>query len=404
MEKISFRVRNMKESATLKMTQAAREKKNKGIEVISLSIGEPDFDTPDYIKDAAISATKEVGMDAPTHYPPVGGYDSLRDAICKKLKDDNNLDYKRENIIVSAGAKHSLMNVVLSIVDQGDEVIIPAPYWVSYRDMVEFAEGIAVEIPCGLEQDFKVTPQQIREKITKYTRAIMLNSPSNPSGKFYTKKELSAIADMLAEYPNIIIISDEIYEHINFTDEKYQSIAQFDKVKDRVVIINGVSKGYAMTGWRVGYIAAPKYIVNAVQKLQGQFTSGVCGIAQRAAEAALKGGLESINKMTEIFKQRRNLVYTLLRDIPGLKTNLPDGAFYFFPDVSNFLGKSYNGYIINDTDELALSILNNADVAVVGGVSFGMPNYIRLSYATSENNLKEAMKKLKKYFSEMEEV
>ena len=392
----------MNESATLKMTQIAREKKEKGVDVISLSIGEPDFDTPEYIKNAAIDAINQTGMSAPTHYPPVPGYDSLRDAICRKLKQDNNLIYERKNIVVSAGAKHSLMNVILSIVDRGDEVIIPTPYWVSYRDMVEFAEGVAVEIPCGIKDDFKVTPEKIKEKITQYTRAIMLNSPSNPSGKLYTQKELKAIADVLANYPDIIILSDEIYEHINFTNEQCQSIAQFDNIKDRVVIINGVSKGYAMTGWRIGYIAAPKYIADAVIKLQGQCTSGICGISQKAAEAALNGGLDSIKKMTEIFKQRRDLVYILLKDIPGLKTNLPDGAFYFFPDVSEFIGKSYNGNIINDSDEMALSILQYADVATVGGISFGLPQCLRLSYAASEKDLKEAMRRLKKYFSEFD--
>ncbi|MDR2835740.1 MAG: pyridoxal phosphate-dependent aminotransferase [Bacteroidales bacterium] len=398
MEKVSFRIRKMQESATLKMTQISRELKNKGIDIISLSIGEPDFNTPDFVKEAAIEAINN----NITKYPPVAGYESLQIAICKKLKEENNLSFDPKQIVVSTGAKHSLMNVILSIVDRGDEVIIPAPYWVSYSEMVEFAEGTPVFVNCSSEQNFKITPQQLKEAITPYTRAFLLNSPSNPTGMLYTKNELKALTDILENYPNITIISDEIYEYINFIG-KHESIAQFENIKDRVVVINGVSKGYAMTGWRIGYMAGPLYIAKAVTKLQGQFTSGACSIAQKTAEAALLGSENEkkiISKMTNTFKNRRDLVYSLL-DIPGLNTKRPDGAFYFFPDISNFLGKSYHGTIINNSDELAMSLLLNEHVATVGGDAFGAPNCLRLSYATDEQSLKTALKRMRKYFSEI---
>lgn len=397
LEKISYRIRKMQESATLMMTQMSRKMEENGEQVIKLSIGEPDFDTPEFAKQGGINAI----LANETHYPPVAGYNSLKDAIIKKLKIENNLEYNRGNIVVSTGAKHSLMNVIISIINPGDEVIIPAPYWVSYRDMVEFCDGVAVEIECKIENNFKVKVEEIKEKITKNTRAIMLNSPSNPTGSIYSQSELKAIAELLEDYPQITIISDEIYEHINFIG-KHESIAQFDSVRDRVVIINGVSKGYAMTGWRIGYIAAPIYIAKAVEKLQGQFTSGACSIAQKAAEAALNGDKTIVKEMTAVFKSRRDLVKTLLNDIPNLKTNTPDGAFYFFCDVSYFIGKKYKGEIIKNSDDLAMKLLYNEKVSTVGGLSFGSPSCLRISYATKDSLLKEALKRMKQFFSEVE--
>ncbi len=397
LEKLSYRVRKMKASATLMMTQMSRKMEENGEQVIKLSIGEPDFNTPEYAKQGGIDAINA----NETHYPPVAGYTSLKDAIINKFKEENNLEYKRENIVVSTGAKHSLMNVILSIINPGDEVIIPAPYWVSYSDMVEFCDGVPVVIECKIDNNFKVKPEEIKEKITKNTRAIMINSPSNPTGSIYSKSELKAIADVLAEYPQITIISDEIYEHINFIG-KHESIAQFESVRDRVVIINGVSKGYAMTGWRIGYLAAPVYIAKAVEKLQGQFTSGACSIAQKAAEAALKGDKNVVKEMTAVFKSRRDLVKMLLNDIPNLKTTNPDGAFYFFIDVSYFIGKKYQGKIIENSDDLALKLLYHEKVSTVGGLSFGSPSCLRISYATKESLLKEALKRMKNFFSEIE--
>ncbi|MFO7880530.1 MAG: pyridoxal phosphate-dependent aminotransferase [Bacteroidales bacterium] len=395
-KEISKRLEKLSVSATLAMTQKSRELKEEGNDVVNLSIGEPDFDTPQYVKDAAIKAIQENW----THYPPVPGYPELRKAISGKFQRENKLEYKPEQIMVSAGAKHSLINVLLSVVNPGDEVIVPAPYWVSYVEMVKLAEGKSVVLKCGIESDFKMTPEQLEGAITEKTRVIMFSSPSNPTGSLYTRDELKALADVIARYPRIIILSDEIYEHINFQG-KHESIAQFDNVYDRTVIVNGVSKGYAMTGWRIGYIAAPVWIAKACQKLQGQFTSGACSIAQKAAEAAINGGTEASEKMTAVFKSRRDLVLDMLKDIPGMKTNCPGGAFYVFPDISYYLGKSFGGMIINDSSDLAMYLLEKAHVATVGGDAFGSPECLRLSYATSEDNLKKAIGRIKKALADL---
>ncbi|MBN2778653.1 MAG: pyridoxal phosphate-dependent aminotransferase [Bacteroidales bacterium] len=391
MEKVSERLNRMALSATLAMTQKSRELKSQGFDVINLSIGEPDFDTPDHIKEAA----KKAIDDNFTHYSPVPGYESVKKAVVDKFKRENNLVFDENQIVVSAGAKHSIINVFLSIINPGDEVIIPAPYWVSYVDMVGLAEGIPVVVKCGIESDFKMTPEQLEKHITQKTRAIIYSSPSNPTGSLYSKDELEGLAKVIQKHPNIIVLSDEIYEHINFSGE-HQSIAQFDYIKDQVVVINGVSKGYAMTGWRIGYIGAPLWIAKAVTKLQGQFTSGACTIAQKAAEAALNAGSESCLEMKKVFLKRRDLVLGLLKEIDGLKLNVPLGAFYVFPEVSHFLGKSYQNHIINSSSDLALYLLETEYVATVGGDAFGSPECLRFSYATSEDTLVEAIKRIKR--------
>lgn len=392
--KISNRLNALSVSATLAMTQKSRDLAEQGIDVINLSIGEPDFDTPEFIKEAAIQAINENW----THYPPVPGYPSLRKAISDKFKRENNLDITPDQVVVSTGAKQSLINVLLSIVNPDDEVIIPAPFWVSYVEMVKVAEGKSVVVPCGIESDFKMTPEQLKSAITPKTRALLFSSPSNPTGSLYTKEELKALADVLKEHPEIIIISDEIYEHINFRGA-HESIKQFPEVADQTVIINGVSKGYAMTGWRIGFIGAPLWIAKACTKLQGQFTSGACSIAQKAAEAALNGGVEASQKMTAVFKTRRELFLNGLREIPGLKVNEPGGAFYLFPEVTAYLGKSFEGKTIETSGDLALFLLENAHVATVGGDAFGSPECLRFSYATSEANIEEAIKRVKKALS-----
>jgi aspartate aminotransferase len=397
MEKASDRLNKMAVSATLAMAQKSRDLQAQGIDVINLSIGEPDFDTPQHIKDAA----KKAIDDNFTHYPPVPGYDSLRKAIVAKFKRENNLDFTVDQIVVSTGAKHSIINVFMSILNPGDEVIVPAPYWVSYPDMVGLAEGTPVYVKCGIDADFKMTAAQLESAITPKTRALIFSSPSNPTGNLYSQAELKSLADVLVKYPNIIVLSDEIYEHINFVG-KHESIAQFAEIKDRVVVVNGVSKGYAMTGWRIGYIGAPLWIAKAVTKLQGQFTSGACTIAQKASEAALNAGSEQCQEMTAIFKKRRDNVLKFLKDVPGLKTNTPEGAFYVFPEVSSFYGKSYDGKTITDSDDLALYLLDKAAVATVGGTSFGSPECLRFSYATSEEIMNEALKRIKKALAELE--
>ena len=396
MERVSNRLQKMAVSATLAMTAKSRELQAQGIDVVNLSIGEPDFNTPDYIKEAA----KEAIDQNFSHYPPVPGYESLKKAVCTKLKRENNLDYEPSQIVVSTGAKHSIMNTMLSIVDPGEEVIIPAPYWVSYIEMVRFCEGVPVVIKCSIDSDFKMTAEQLEKAITPKTRAIIFSSPSNPTGSLYSKAELKAIADVLAKYPDVIVISDEIYEHINFVGE-HESIAQFEDIKRRCVVVNGVSKGYAMTGWRIGFIAAPVWIAKAVTKLQGQFTSGACSIAQKASEAALNAGDSECKKMTKIFKSRRDLVLGLLKEIPGLKLNTPQGAFYIFAEVSSFFGKEADGVKINTSDDLAMYLLEKAHVATVGGISFGAPECLRLSYATSEDRLTEAAKRLKEALAKL---
>lgn len=394
---LSNRINSLSESATLKMTKLGRELAAKGINVISLSVGEPDFNTPEHVKEAAKTALDENY----TRYSPVPGYPDLRQAIVDKLKKENNLDYDISQIVVSTGAKQSLSNVILTLVNPGDEVIIPTPYWVSYSEMVVLAEGKSVFIDTDIESNFKITPEQLEAAITPKSKVFMFSSPCNPTGSVYSKEELAALAKVFEKHPNIFIISDEIYEHINFV-EQHESIAQFESIKDRVIIINGFSKGFAMTGWRLGYIAANKEIAAANDKLQGQTTSGTCSISQRAGIAAYAGGLASVNEMKEAFARRRQLVYDLLNDIPGIKTNLPDGAFYFFPEVSSFFGKKDpEGNVINGSADLALYLLNYGHIATVGGDSFGNDNYIRLSYAASDENLKEALRRMKEALAKL---
>jgi aspartate aminotransferase len=383
-------------SATLAMAQKSRDLQAQGIDVINLSIGEPDFDTPQHIKDAA----KKAIDDNFTHYPPVPGYESLRKAIVEKFKRENNLEFKTDQIVVSTGAKHSIINVFLTILNPGDEVIVPAPYWVSYPAMVGLAEGEPVFVKCNIDSDFKMTAAQLEAAITPKTRALIFSSPSNPTGNLYSKEELKSLAKVIEKHPNIIVVSDEIYEHINFVG-KHESIAQFPEIKDRVVVVNGVSKGYAMTGWRIGYIGAPTWIAKAVTKLQGQFTSGACTIAQKAAEAALNAGVDEPHKMTAIFNKRKDAVLKFMKDIPGLKTNIPEGAFYVFPEVSYFFGKAYDGKTINTSNDLALYLLEKAHVATVAGDAFGSPECLRLSYATSEELMLEALKRIKKALAEL---
>lgn len=396
MEKVSDRLNKMAVSATLAMAQKSRDLQAQGVDVINLSIGEPDFDTPQAIKDAAKKAIDENY----THYPPVPGYDSLRKAVVAKFKRENNLDFTVDQIVVSTGAKHSIINVFLAILNPGDEVIVPAPYWVSYVDMVGLAEGTPVVVKCTIESDFKMTAAQLEAAITPKTRALIFSSPSNPTGNLYSREELKSLAAVIAKHPNIMVLSDEIYEHINFVG-KHESIAQFAEIKDRVIVVNGVSKGYAMTGWRIGYIGAPTWLAKAVTKLQGQFTSGACTIAQKAAEAAINAGSEECQKMTAVFKKRRDNVLEFMKDIPGLKTNIPEGAFYVFPEVSYFYGKSYDGKVINDSEDLALYLLAKAHVATVGGGAFGSPECLRFSYATSEELMLEALRRVKAALAEL---
>ena len=388
---LSDRINNLSESATLKMTKLGRELAAKGVNVISLSVGEPDFNTPDHVKEAA----KKALDDNFTRYSPVAGYPDLRQAIVNKLKAENNLDYDISQIVVSTGAKQSLSNVILTLINPGDEVIIPTPYWVSYSEMVTLAEGKSVFINTSIESDFKITPAQLEAAITPKSKLFMFSSPNNPTGTVYSKDELAALAKVFEKHPNIFILSDEIYEHINFVDQ-HESIAQFPSIKDRVIIVNGFSKAFAMTGWRLGYIAASKEIAAANDKMQGQTTSGTCSIAQRAGIVAYEQGLDTVNEMKKAFARRRQLVYDLLKDIPGVKTNLPEGAFYFFPEISSFFGKKdADGNIIKNSSDLALYLLNVGHVATVGGDSFGNDNYIRLSYAASDESLVEALRRIK---------
>jgi len=377
-------------SQTLAMAARSRELKAQGIDIISLSLGEPDFNTPDYIKEAA----KKAIDDNFSKYPPVPGYDDLREAISAKFKRENGLTYSKEQIIVSGGGKHSLINVIYSIVNPGDEVIILAPYWVSYYDQIVLAEGKPVIVEAKLENDFKIKPEQLEAAITKKTRLIIFNSPSNPTGMVYTRDEMSKIADIIEKHEGVFAISDEIYEHIIF-DGEHVSLASFSNIYDRVITVNGVSKGYAMTGWRIGYIGAPLWIAKACNKLQGQFTSGVCSIAQRAALAAVQGTGESQKIMREAFLRRRNLICSLLKEIKGLKVNIPQGAFYVMPDISYFLGKTDGTTKISTSDDLALYLLDKAQVATVGGDAFGAPECLRISYATSDALLVEAVKRIK---------
>ena len=390
MDDISVRVKSLSPSATLAMSQKSNEMKAKGIDIINLSVGEPDFFTPDHIKEAAKQAIDENF----SFYTPVPGYMSLRKAICEKLKNENGIQFTPEQIIVSNGAKQSLCNCILSVVNPGDEVIIPTPAWVSYVEMVKLAEGKCVTIPAGVEQNFKITPEQLEAAITPKSRLIILCSPSNPTGSVYSREELKGLADVLAKHPEIIILADEIYEHINFTG-RFDSISQFESVRDRVAIVNGVSKAYAMTGWRIGFLAAPLAIAKANSKLQSQYTSGASSIAQKAAEAAYTGSQQCVEDMRQAFERRRDLIVSLAKEIPGIRINHPEGAFYLFPEVSSFFGKTDGETTIKDAGDLALYLLDKAHVATVDGAAFCAPGYIRLSYATRDENIVEAMRRIK---------
>lgn len=389
MNSTSNRILAMSPSATLAMSQKSNELKAQGVDVINLSVGEPDFNTPDHIKEAAKAA-----IDGNfTFYTPVPGYLSLRKAICAKLKRENGLDFTPEQIVVSNGAKQSLCNCILSLINPGDEVIIPTPAWVSYVEMVKLAEGVNVLVPATVEQNFKISAAQLEAAITPKTRMVLLCSPSNPTGSVYSREELRALADVLAKHPDIIILADEIYEHINYTGE-FNSISQFAELRDRVVIVNGVSKAYAMTGWRIGYIAAPLWIAKANSKLQSQYTSGCSSIAQKAAEEAYNGPQDCVESMRKAFERRRDLIVSLLKEIPGLKINHPEGAFYIFPEVSSYFGKTDGKHTIANSNDLAMYLLEEAHVATVDGAAFCAPGYIRLSYATSDENIREAARRI----------
>lgn len=389
MNHVSNRVQSLAPSQTLAMSQKSNELKAQGVDVINLSVGEPDFNTPEHIKEAAKRAVDENY----TFYTPVPGYMTLRKAISEKLKKENGVDFAPEQIVVSGGAKQSLCNVVLSVINPGDEVIIPTPAWVSYVEMVHLAEGKNVLVPATIEQDFKITPEQLRAALTERTRLIIFCSPSNPTGSVYSREELAELVKVLADYPDVLVLADEIYEHINFTGEVH-SISEFESVRARVVIVNGVSKAYAMTGWRIGYMAGPLPIAKAVTKLQGQYTSGASSIAQKAAEAAYNGSLECVETMRKAFERRRDLVVGLARTIPGWKVNNPQGAFYLFPEVSSYFGKRYGDTVINNDSDLAMYLLEEGHVATVAGSAFCTPGYIRLSYATSDDNIREAMRRI----------
>ncbi len=390
MTHISDRVQSLSPSQTLAMSQKSNELKAQGIDVINLSVGEPDFNTPDHIKEAAKRAIDENF----TFYTPVPGYMSLRKAIADKLKNENGLDYTPEQIVVSGGAKQSLCNVILSVINPGDEVVIPTPAWVSYVEMVKLAEGTNVLVPASIEQDFKVTPAQLEAAITPKTRMVLLCSPSNPTGSVYTKEELKGLVEVLAKYPDVLVLADEIYEHINFTGE-FTSLGSFPEIADRTIIVNGVSKAYAMTGWRIGFIAAPLWVAKATNKLQSQYTSGASSVAQKAAEAAYTGSQQCVEDMRVAFQRRRDLVVSLAREIPGIKVNEPQGAFYLFPEVSSYFGKKYGDKVINNAADLAMYLLEEGHVATVDGEAFCLPRYIRLSYATSDENIREAMRRIK---------
>jgi len=392
--KLSNRVNEMSTSATLAMAAKARELKEQGKNIIGLSLGEPDFTIPEFVKDAAIQAIK----DNYHSYSPVDGYGELKQAIITKFKRDNNLVYKPSQIVVSTGAKQSLANLAQVLLNEGDEVLLPAPYWVSYADISKVAGGVPVEIPASIDTDFKITPQALEVAITPKTKMMIYSSPCNPSGSVYSRKELRALADVLVKYPDIIIISDEIYEHINFTGE-HVSMAAFEDMYDRTVTVNGVSKAYSMTGWRIGYIGAPEYIARACNKMQGQVTSGANCIAQIATITALENPPSKIQYMVDAFKERRKLILGLLSEIPGFKTNEPEGAFYVFPDISYYFGKTLKGKTIHSAQDFAIFLLEEAGVATVTGEAFGDPNCIRISYAASEENIKEAMSRIKKALS-----
>ena len=387
---LSDRINNLAVSQTLAMAALARELKAQGIDIISLSLGEPDFNTPDFIKEAAKKAIDENY----STYTPVDGYVELKEAICRKFKRDNNLEYKPSNIVVSTGAKQSLYNVAQVMLNDGDEVILPAPYWVSYYEIIKLSGGVPVEVPTSVESDFKITPEQLEKAITPKTKMMWFSSPCNPSGSVYNREELTAIGKVLEKHPNIYIVSDEIYEHINFSGT-FCSIASIPGMFDRTITVNGVAKAFAMTGWRIGYIGAPEFIAKACTKMQGQVTSGANSIAQRATITAVEANPSVLNDMVKAFKNRRDLVVELAKEIPNFKINVPEGAFYLFPDVSYYFGKTLRGKEIKDATDFSMYLLSEANVATVTGDAFGNPNCIRLSYATSEDLLKEALKRIK---------
>lgn len=397
MTHLSNRVNKISESQTIAMARKSRELKAKGIDIISLSLGEPDFATPTIIKEAA----KKAIDDNFSYYTHVSGYVELREAICKKFKRDNGLEYTADEIVVSTGAKQSIANAVLCLVNPGDEVIIPAPFWVSYLEILKLAEGNPVFIETTIDSDFKISPEQLEKAITAKTRLLMLSTPCNPTGSVYTKEELKALAEVVARHDELYILSDEIYEHINFVGG-HQSFAQFDFIKDRVITINGVSKGFAMTGWRGGIMAAPKWIAQACDKMQGQFTSATSSITQKAMHKAMELDYETyIKPMRDAFLKRRDLVLRLMKEIPGLKTNVPQGAFYVYPEVSFYFGKKYNDHVINNATDLSLFLLDEGHLALVPGAAFGEDRYIRFSYATSEENLIEALKRMKEALAKL---
>ena len=396
MQNLSDRLNRLAPSATLAMSQKSGELKAAGVDVINLSVGEPDFNTPDHIKEAAKKAIDENW----TRYSPVPGYPSLKEAIVNKLKKENGLDYAPSQILVSNGAKQSVCNTLMAVVNPGDEVIIPAPYWVSYPQMVLLAEGTPVYVEAKIEQDFKITPEQLEAAITPKTRALILCSPSNPTGSVYSKEELEGLKNVLVKHENVIVLADEIYEHINYVGE-HASMAQFDDIKDRVVIVNGVSKAYAMTGWRIGFIAAPEWVVKGCNKLQGQYTSGPSSISQKAAEAAWNGPQECVEEMRLAFLRRKDLIVKLAKDIPGLEVNDPQGAFYLFPKCSSYFGKTDGKRVINNSTDFAMYLLEVGHVATVGGDAFGSPECFRMSYATSDENIVEAMKRIKNVLAEL---
>ena len=390
MTQISDRLNRLAPSATLAMSQKSGEMKAQGVDVINMSVGEPDFNTPDHIKEAAKKAIDENY----SRYSPVPGYVELRKAISNKLKNENGLEYSVNEILVSNGAKQSVCNTVMALVNDGEEVIIPAPYWVSYPQMVKLAGGVPVIVEAGFEQNFKMTPEQLETAITPKTRMIILCSPSNPTGSVYSAEELAALAEVIKRYDNLYVLADEIYEHINYIG-KHHSIAHVDGMRERTIIVNGVSKAYAMTGWRIGFIAAPEWIVKGCNKLQGQYTSGPCSVSQKAAEAAYTTSQECVETMRKAFERRRDLIVELASQIPGLEVNKPEGAFYLFPKCSSFFGKSYNGRTINNSTDFAMFLLEVGHVATVGGDAFGDPYCFRMSYATSDDNIREALKRIK---------
>ena len=396
MAQLSDRLNRLAPSATLAMSQKSSEMKAQGIDVINMSVGEPDFNTPENIKEAA----KKAIDDNFSRYSPVPGYPDLRKAIVAKLKNENGLDYTVNEVIVGTGGKQGICNVILALVNPGDEVIIPAPYWVSYPQMAKLAGGVPVIVNAGFDQDFKMTPEQLEAAITPKTKMLILCSPSNPTGSVYSKEELTALADVLRKHPDVFVLADEIYEHINYIG-KHHSIAQEPGLKDQVIIANGVSKAYAMTGWRIGFLAGPEWIIKGCNKLQGQYTSGTCSVSQKAAEAAYTLDQSAVEEMRQAFERRRDLIVKLAKEVPGLEVNIPQGAFYLFPKCNSYFGKSNGDKTINNSTDFAMYLLEEAHVATVGGDAFGDPDCFRMSYATSDENIKEAIRRIKEALSKL---